>query len=62
MPGEAFDGVDFFGVFMEVVYDIRKETASGGKHAIGDVEGKLSVGFGKMSGNFQPKRYNESVK
>lgn len=46
--GEAFNGIDLSGRFVESVNDIGEKAATGCKHAVGHVGRKLSVGFGKI--------------
>lgn len=52
MSGKALDGIDFLGIFMELVNDIGQERALRGKYAVGHVSSKFSVWFGEGSGNF----------
>ena len=45
MPGEPLYGIDLFGTFMELVYDIGQEAASGSEDAVCHIGSKLFVRF-----------------
>lgn len=45
MSGKAFHRIEFFGSFVKLVYNICKNTAAGGEHAIGHISSKFFIRF-----------------
>lgn len=52
MSGETFGRIDFLRFFVELIYDIGKEAAAGGKNAVGHISGEFSVRTGEVFGKF----------
>ena len=45
MPGEPLYGIDFFGTFVELVYDVGQQATSGSEDAVSHIGNKLFVRF-----------------
>ena len=52
MSGEAFYGIDFMGLFMELVYNIRQQAASGGEHAVERIPVFMGIKLRKLEESF----------
>ena len=45
MPGEPLYGIDLFGTFVELVYDVGQQAISGSEDAVSHIGSKLLVRF-----------------
>ncbi len=52
MPGEAFNRIDLFRMFVECIHDVGQKAAARSEHTVGHIGGKFFIGFGELSGNF----------